>query len=122
MKRIADIMRKNYTELTGRRLPESEYNTWDHSLGEVKNLVELSKLTDLYFSFEYQVPYCQQWIDCLIFEKNSIGKGRVIHIELNAWQKVEATEIEGNYVETYTGGGTKRVPHPSSRRKDTTTT
>ena len=30
-KRIADVMRKNYTELTGRRLPESEYNAWDHS-------------------------------------------------------------------------------------------
>jgi hypothetical protein len=42
-------------------------------------------------------------------------EGVVVHIELKAWQKVEATEIEGNWVETYTGGGTKRVPHPSQQ-------
>jgi len=59
-KRIADIMRKNFMEITGRRLSDPEYNAWDHSLGEIKNLVELSKLTDLYFSFEYRVPYNQQ--------------------------------------------------------------
>jgi len=35
-KRIADIMRKNYMEITGRRLSEPEYNAWDHSLGEVR--------------------------------------------------------------------------------------
>ena len=92
-KRIADQMRENFKSLTGRTISDPEYNAWDHSLGEIKNLVELAGVTGLYFSFEYQVPYCQQRIDCLIFGKNPSGKGVVVHIELKAWQKVDAAYI-----------------------------
>ena len=39
-------------------------------LSIIKNLIELGNLENVYVSFEYQVPYTQKRIDCLIFGKN----------------------------------------------------
>lgn len=114
-KNIADIMRTNFENITGKTTSEPEFNSWDRSIPEIKNLVELSGLRDLYFSFEYLFPYRQMRIDCLIFGKNSSDVGHVVHIELKQWAKVEPTDIEGNFVETYTGGGIRRVAHPSQQ-------
>ena len=114
-KRLADIMRSNFKELTGRNVGEGEYRAWDRSLGEVKNLIELSGLKGLYISFEYQLPYSQKRIDCFLFGKNKEGKGFIIHIELKQWEKVEPLNIEGNFVETYTGGDVRKVAHPSQQ-------
>ncbi len=114
-KRIADIMKDNFKGATGANVGDAEYNSWDRSTGEVKGIVELSGLSGLYVSFEYRIPYNDKRIDCLLFGKNASGKGFVVHIELKQWQKVDATEIEGNFVETYTGGSTRRVPHPSQQ-------
>jgi len=38
-------------------------------------------------------------------------------IELKQWSSVEATAIEGNFVETFTGGGKRVVTHPSQQVK-----
>ena len=38
-------------------------------------------------------------------------------IELKQWSSVEATGIEGNFVETFTGGGKRVVTHPSQQVK-----
>ncbi|MFH4963665.1 DNA/RNA helicase domain-containing protein [Gaetbulibacter sp. M235] len=40
-----------------------------------------------------------------------------MHIELKQWDSVESTNIEGNFVETYTGRPGNRVPHPSQQVK-----
>lgn len=114
-KQIADKMKSNYMELSGRTVSEPEFNSWDKSTGEVKDLLELSGLGDLHVSFEYQLPYNQERIDCFLFGKNRSGDAQVVLIELKQWQKVEATDINGNFVETYVGGGVRRVPHPSQQ-------
>lgn len=114
-KSLADIMKENFKELTGRTIGPAEFNSWDRSTREIKDIVELSGLDDLYVSFEYQFPYSQHRIDCLLFGKNEAKKGYVVHIELKQWQDVEPSDIEGNFVETYTGGAIRRVPHPSQQ-------
>jgi len=114
-KKLADIMRSNFKELTGREVGESEYRSWDRSLCEIKNLIELSGLKDIYVSFEYQLPYSQKRIDCFLFGKSRSGKGFIVHIELKQWEKVEPLNIEGNFVETYTGGDVRKVAHPSQQ-------
>ncbi|MFH1248948.1 MAG: DUF2075 domain-containing protein [archaeon] len=78
-------------------------------------MIELGCLENVYVSFEYQVPYTQKRIDCLLFGKNKHGKGIVVHIEMKQWKDVEALDCEGNFVETYTGGDKRKVAHPSQQ-------
>ncbi len=115
LNKLADTMRQNWENASGRRVGESEYNSWATTGEKIKNLVESAELSDLHISFEYQVPYTQKRIDCLLFGKNIQGNGTVIHIEMKQWQKVEPLDTEGNFVETYTGGNTRRVAHPSQQ-------
>jgi DUF2075 family protein len=113
--KLADRMKENFEENSGRKVGESEYNSWVVTGDKIKNLLESSELNDVYVSFEYQVPYTQKRIDCLLFGKNSSNNGIVVHIEMKQWQKVEALDIEGNFVETYTGGSNRKVAHPSQQ-------
>ena len=112
---LADKMKENYEEISGRSVGESEYSSWVVTGDKIKNLIECAGLSDIYLSFEYQVPYTQKRIDCLLFGKNPRGAGTVVHIEMKQWEKVEALDSKGNFVETWTGGGDRKVPHPSQQ-------
>ncbi len=115
LNKLADIMKSNFEEHSGYKVSDSEFNSWSTTGEKIKNLVEFAELDDIHISFEYQVPYTQKRIDCLLFGKNQSDKGVVVHIELKQWQKVEPLDIEGNFVETYTGGGNRKVAHPSQQ-------
>jgi len=114
---LADKMKDNFKEISGRNVVGSEYFSWAATGDKIKSLIELAGLFGIYLCFEYQVPYTQKRIDCLLFGKNQHKTGIIIHIELKQWQKVEALDVEGNFVETYTGGGNRKVPHPSQQVK-----
>ncbi|MDP4012912.1 MAG: DUF2075 domain-containing protein [Candidatus Nanoarchaeia archaeon] len=113
--KFADNLQVRFVQLYGRKAGDSEYNSWMDTGKVIKNLIELSELKNVYVSFEYQVPYTQKRIDCLLFGKNKVGKGVIIHIEMKQWQSVDALPIEGNFVETYTGGNKRNVVHPSQQ-------
>lgn len=95
----------------------SEFRAWENSTKSIKNLIELSGIKDTYITFEYLVPYTQRRIDCLLYGSNKDNKGVVVHIELKQWDSVKATNIEGNFVETYTGKPKNLVAHPSQQVK-----
>ena len=117
MNQIADVMDHTYFSYTGRHAGTSEYNSWQNSLTRVRDLVEIAELKDNYIALEYSVPYNNQSrIDCLLFGRNHSGQ-HVFLIELKQWSKVETTGIEGNYVETFTGGGHRVVVHPAQQVK-----
>ncbi|MDF1573537.1 MAG: hypothetical protein P1P82_18180 [Bacteroidales bacterium] len=117
MNRIADVMDETFFSFTGRHAGQSEYNSWQNSLTRVRDLVEVAELKENYIALEYSVPYNNQSrIDCLLFRKSN-GQEVVFLVELKQWSKVEAMEIEGNYVETFTGGGHRTVLHPSQQVK-----
>ena len=113
--KLVDIMKTNFKETSGMHIGESEYHSWGVTGDKIKNLIESSNLSNVYVSFEYQVPYTSKRIDCLLFGKNTNDRGIVVHIELKQWESVEALDIEGNFVETYIGGSTRTVPHPSQQ-------
>jgi hypothetical protein len=115
--RIADIMDESFLSVTGRHAGVAEYTSWQNSLSRVRDLIEIAGLTDNYIALEYSVPYnSQSRIDCLLFGRDGEADN-VYLVELKQWSKVDATEIEGNYVETYTGGARRIVPHPSQQVK-----
>ena len=115
LNRLADKMNENFKESSGRTVGESEYSSWVVTGEKIKNLIELADLFGIYLCFEYQLPYTQKRIDCLLFGKNRFKNGIIIHIELKQWQEVKALDVEGNFVETYTGGSNRKVPHPSQQ-------
>jgi DUF2075 family protein len=114
---VAEKMKANHNEMSNGKVNNSEYRSWQNSPVAIKNLIDLSGVKDTFVTFEYLVPYTQRRIDCMLYGKNELQKGYVIHIELKQWDKVEPTNIEGNWIETYTGRPNNRVAHPSQQVK-----
>jgi len=110
-------MRSNFKARWGRDPGASEFASWQNSLSRVRDLVEIAELNDNIISLEYEVPYNQNRIDCLLFGRDSTTASNVVLIELKQWSTVKALPEEGNFVETYTGGLEKTVPHPSQQAK-----
>lgn len=114
---VASKMKNNLESVIKGNVKDSEYRSWQNSPVAVKNLLELSGVKDTFVAFEFSVPYTGKRIDCMLYSRNNTAKGYVVHIELKQWDAVEATNIEGNFVETYTGYPNNLVPHPSQQVK-----
>lgn len=117
LNQVAHKMRNNFTYFGSEKVKNNEFRSWENSSAAIKNLLELAGVSDTYITFEYLVPYSQKRIDCILYGKDYEGKGTVIHIELKQWDSVTATNIEGNFVETYTGKPNNLVAHPSQQVK-----
>jgi DUF2075 family protein len=114
---ISDIIAGNYKARLGRDPGIPELNSWQNSLSRVRDLLEIGKANSTFIALEYEVPYNQSRLDCLIFGKGEDGTSNIVLIELKQWSSVKALAEEGNFVETYTGGGERIVPHPSQQVK-----
>ncbi|HEX7494323.1 MAG TPA: hypothetical protein VF346_08885, partial [Bacteroidales bacterium] len=102
--RISDIMNEAFLSNFGHKVQPSELLSFQNSLSRVKDLIEIAGIIDSHIALEYQVPYNQSRIDCLMFGKDSSGTDNVFLVELKQWTNVTALETEGNFVETFTGG------------------
>ena len=115
--KIDVIMSANFLARWGFNPGSRELVAWQNSLPKVRDLIEIAELKDNMIALEYEPPYNTGRIDCLIFGKGSNGDSNIVLIELKQWSSVKALEDEGNYVETYTGGAERTVPHPSQQVK-----
>jgi hypothetical protein len=114
---LTDKMSDAFLASFGVRSGQSQINSWQNSLPRVKDLIEIADLQDINVALEYEVPYNQNRIDCLLFGKDEADNDNTVLIELKQWSSVQTLEDEGNFVETYTGGNTRIVPHPSQQVK-----
>lgn len=114
---ISDIMSENYKARLGKDPGTPEFVSWQNSLSRVRDLLELGKINDTFIALEYEVPYNQSRLDCLLFGKGTDNISNVVLIELKQWSSVKSLTEEGNFVETYTGGKERVVPHPSQQVK-----
>ncbi|VGO19829.1 DUF2075 domain-containing protein [Pontiella sulfatireligans] len=115
---LTDIMTDNFSNRWGHKVGASELTSWQNSLSRVRDLIEIAQLHDNMIALEYEIPYSQQnRIDCLLFGCGEGASKNVVLIELKQWSSVKALPDEGNFVETYTGGMERVVPHPSQQIK-----
>lgn len=114
---IAEIISQTYLTRLGRRPSAGELTSFQNSLTRVRDLIELAGLYDSYIALEYEVPYNQSRIDCLLFGKDEDNKSNMVLIELKQWNSVRSLEDEGNFVETFTGQANRIVAHPSQQVK-----
>ncbi len=115
--KLTTIMSARFQERLGRLPGYGELNSWQNSLSRVRDLIEVAELTDNMIALEYEVPYNQSRIDCLLFGKGKDKISNIVLIELKQWSSVKALEDEGNFVETYTGRVEQVVAHPSQQAK-----
>lgn len=109
---VADKLRLSYEGYYGRRVTPSELSSWFNSLQFVKNILQTNILEDVMVILEYEIPYSNERIDCILFGKGHSEDENVVILELKQWSKVERCEIEGNVI-TFVGGANRMVPHPS---------
>lgn len=114
---ISDKMISNFESRWSRKPGAAEVASWQNSLSKVRDLVEVAELEDNMIALEYEVPYNQCRIDCLLFGRGSNAMQNVVLIELKQWSGVKELPDEGNFVETYTGGAEHVVPHPAQQVK-----
>ena len=114
---ISDIMSANFKARLGKEPAWQEFTSWQNSLSRIRDLIELGEIDDCHVALEYEIPYNQRRLDCLLFGKGDADAQNIVLIELKQWTNVTALPDEGNFVETYTGGGEKIVAHPSQQAK-----
>jgi len=115
--RLTEIMSYSFVDRFGHNPSYSEKQSWQNSLPRVRDIIEIAGLTDNMIALEYEVPYNQSRIDCLLFGKGDDNLANIVLIELKQWSSVTALEDEGNFVETFVGFKDKVVSHPSQQIK-----
>jgi len=92
----------------------SEYLSWVNSMNYVRNVIDDVHIPkDAQVAIEYQIPQSSKRVDFII-SGNDGFKDNIIIIELKQWEKAEkiSDDIEHS-IKTFTGGGIRRVAHPS---------
>lgn len=97
---------------------DSEIRSWQSNAPSVRNLLELSRISnDVIVSFEYKVPNGGR-IDCMLYGEGNNGLKNVIHIELKQWGNNSVCELYDTgvfKVDAFTGGSYRAVCHPSQQ-------
>ena len=111
---IAYTIRDNILEKMHRTTGDSEFNSWVNSLEYMYKVLNDDKIpSDSGVAIEYNLPNTAKRVDFLISGYDSDGSANVIIIELKQWKKIKKVDGLDGLVETYTGGGMRRVVHPS---------
>jgi len=116
---IVGNIAKAFTKHYGKAPGGSEMNSWKNSLREMSVVLDKPVFRETYVAVEYELPFSEKRIDCVLFGADTGNKSNIVVIELKQWEKVRlaSESVRGNYIETYTGGGERLAPHPSQQAK-----
>ncbi len=109
--RLPDKLKEAYTTHYYRSPSPSEVVSWTNSLQFVKNAIELASLKDNMLVIEYELPYSNRRIDCMLFGSGG-GGDNVVLMELKQWTRVQDCDLENNII-TFVGGANRIEAHPS---------
>ena len=119
--KILTQIERAFREKLGRGIPPSEVSAYSNSLPHMERVVRRSGVSkDCGILIEYKIPLTNFRIDFIISGHDEDGNKNFVIVELKQWQKASSTDADG-LVETYVGGATRVVTHPSyqaSRYKD----
>lgn len=111
---IAYSIRDNLLKKMHRSTGDAEFRSWVNSLEymyKVLNDREIPENSGI--AIEYNLPNTAKRIDFLISGYDGSNCGNVVIIELKQWEKIKKVDGLDGLVETFTGGGMRRVVHPS---------
>ena len=109
IEKLDDLVTAQY-----RRSSASEVNAWRNSLMYMNTILSNVGIPDnTGVAIEYMIPSTSKRIDFILSGYDSRDKASVVIIELKQWSTVEDADDENDLVQTYLGGGLRKVPHPS---------
>lgn len=112
--RIADEIEHKVASILHRKTPQSEFRSWKNSLEYVYKVLNDSDIPgNSGVAIEYNIPQTSKRVDFMISGYGEDFSPNVVIIELKQWDKVNVVESQDALVETYVGGGVRKVVHPS---------
>ena len=111
---IALEIEKNITEKMGRHTGKSEFMSWVNSLDSMYKVMNDPEIpNDAGVAIEYNIPQTAKRVDFMISGYDENNTANMVIVELKQWQSLEKVDNSDGLVETYTGGGLRKVVHPS---------
>ncbi len=111
---IAEEIEKNIYEKMHRSTGRSEFRSWENSLEYMYKVLNDNGIpNNSGVAIEYNIPQTSKRVDFIVSGYGNEDTPHAIIIELKQWDAVEIVESQDAIVETYTGGGKRRVVHPS---------
>ena len=86
---MPDKLQKAYEQYYYRMANPGEVRSWANSLQFMKNAIEYASLREDMIVVEYELPYSNQRIDCMLFGRGPAEEENVVLMELKQWSKAE---------------------------------
>lgn len=110
---IAEKIHEAFINVIGRKSSAAEIRSWENSMLFMNNILSDEEIPrDAGVAIEYKIPTSSKRIDFILTGANQSNEETAVIIELKQWDKIQVTDEDG-IVETYVGGGIRRVTHPS---------
>ena len=113
---LNQIVNKIYSEYIPRfgHTTEAQLRAWQNSMQYMRGVLNTEEIpSDAGVAIEYNIQPTSKRIDFLLSGKDERGNMAAIIVELKQWDSCEAVREEDGVVETYVGGGDRKVAHPS---------
>jgi DUF2075 family protein len=112
---IEDIVATQYLASTGRYASDGEYRSWQHSLGQMANVLRDEDLPDdMGVGIEFGIPQTSKRIDFLLSGRSADDVPYVIIVELKQWSESTLSDKDGIIVARRGGIAAPREgAHPS---------
>lgn len=111
---LAYKIRDAILEKMHRKTSDAEFRSWVNSLEYMYKVLNDHDIPeDSGVAIEYNLPNTSKRIDFLVSGYDRLGKENVVIIELKQWQELEKVDGLDGVVETFVGGKTRHVVHPS---------
>lgn len=93
---------------------KSEMDSWDASLKFMAEILSKSNVpSDCTVILEYNLPMTSKRIDFILSGYNESNKPILLLFELKQWSDIYSTDNNEDLLETFIGGGIKKVVHPA---------
>ena len=110
-KKIAERLGDAFYDYYRFRASASEFTSWRNSLAALAHQLRYSGVLDHGVVLEMQLPLSSSRLDAFVFGRTPSGTDAAVLLELKQWSEVAPSEFD-ECVETYVGGGVRRVLHP----------
>jgi len=110
---IADKIHEAFISLIGQKSSPGEIRSWENSMMYMNNVLSDEAIpNNAGVAIEYKIPTSSKRVDFILTGTNEAESEVAIIVELKQWDKIQTTNEDG-IVETFVGGGVRRVTHPS---------
>lgn len=98
----------------GRHTVENEFRSWVNSYNYMYKVLRDSRIPEnAGIAIEYNIPQTAKRVDFMISGYDEERHPNMVIVELKQWSSLETVAQSETLVETFVGGGNRRVVHPS---------